>query len=234
MGEGGVQKFAIVGQGRCGSNLLKFSLKQNYAISVIGELFNKNVYDDVFDLEGACRARNFYEAELEKPFVTAAGFKLFAHQATKKPAKSVWKYLIEKNIKIIHLERRNKVDRIVSLEVASATGSFLKRSENDAYSMYQLDFPATWWRDRIKQDYEVESRLSERFSNNAYLHIYYEDLVENWFKVTEEIQKFLEVPVQKIEKAIEKQEFKLKKDRLKNYDELISEFEADEFAWMFE
>lgn len=233
MNKDSAQRFVIIGQGRCGSNLLKFSLKQNSFVSVVGELYNKNVYSDVFEFDGARRAKQFYETELAKDSITAAGFKLFAHQATRRPAKSVWRYLIKEKVQVIHLERRNKVDRLISLEVANATGAFLKRSENDAYHVHQLEFPVNWWRDRIKKDYEIEAQLSERFSRNPYLHIYYEDLIADWSEQVGKIQRFLGVPVKEIDKAIEKQESKLKSDRLKNYNELVSAFEKTDYGWMF-
>ncbi|MFY0992596.1 sulfotransferase [Halomonas sp. C05BenzN] len=227
------QPFVIVGQGRCGSNLLKFSLKQNNFVSVVGELYNKNVYNDVFDFDGASRAHQYYENQFKKSSIVAAGFKLFAHQATKKPAKSVWRYLVKEKVKVIHLERRNKVDRLISLEVANATGSFLKHSESNEYELHQLDFPVSWWRERIKNEYKIEAQLSKRFSNNPYLHVYYEDLVVDWFERTGDIQRFLGVPVQQIDKAIEKQESKSKSDRLNNYNELVSAFEGTDYEWMF-
>lgn len=226
-------RFVILGQGRCGSNLLKFSLKQNRAISVIGELFNKNVYDDVFEVDGAERARRYYSAELEKSSVVSAGFKLFAHQATRKPAKSVWRYLLKERVKVIHLERRNKVDRLISLEVASSTGAFLKRSENEAYKIHQIEHPVSWWEEKIERDYEVEGQLANRFSDNPYLHVYYEDMVESWAKETSRIQEFLEVPVQSIDKAIDKQEIKTKSERLKNYSEVVRAFDNTKYKWMF-
>ncbi|WP_227370536.1 sulfotransferase domain-containing protein [Halomonas sp. M20] len=233
MNRDGTQQFVIVGQGRCGSNLLKFSLKQNGCVSVIGELYNKNVYTDVFEFDGVYRAQRFYETELAKGPVIAAGFKIFAHQATRKPAKTVWQYLVKKKIKVIHLERKNKVDRLISLEVANATGSFLKRSESDEYKRQQLDFPVSWWRERIKKDYVIEDELTKRFAKNPYIHVYYEDLVSDWTEQTGRIQRFLDVPVQEVNKAIEKQEFKLKSDRLKNYEELVAAFKNTDCGWMF-
>lgn len=225
-------RFVLIGLGRCGSNLLKFALKQNRQIFMVGEYFNKHSYPESLEQDGKARAQEFFGAE-RRDRVNAVGFKLFLHHGRKKRAKTVWKYLQEdKKIKIIHLSRRNKFKRILSLEVANVRGQWLK--DNVGSDDIFITHSAKWWRKKISEDEKKEQRLASVFQEHDKLHVYYEDLVRDWGPVTTEIQGFLGVKAVPIEKSLKKQEHMPPSKRCPNYTELQDYFQGSTYNWMFE
>ncbi|MCF6224860.1 MAG: hypothetical protein L3J22_00955 [Xanthomonadales bacterium] len=71
-------KFVLVGLGRCGSNLLKFGLRQNSRIVMAGEYFNKHSHPESLQQDGKARAQAFFE-DSRRNRVRAVGFKIFLH-----------------------------------------------------------------------------------------------------------------------------------------------------------
>jgi len=222
----------LVGLGRCGSNLLKFALKQNSQIFMVGEYFNKHSYPESLDQDGAARAQAFFSTH-DQGRTKAVGFKLFIHHGRKEGVKTVWKYLQEdKEIGIIHLSRRNIFKRLLSLEVANVRGQWLK-DEHGADDIF-ITHSAEWWQTKIEEDEKKEQRLTKIFQGHSKLHIYYEYLVSDWGQVTSGIQEFLGVKPVTIEKLIGKQEHMSPSERCTNYKELQGFFQGGAYSWMFE
>lgn len=231
MNSGSRTKFVLVGLGRCGSNLLKFALKQNPQINMVGEYFNKHSYPESLEQDGKSRAESFFNEDHHQGAVVT-GFKLFIHHGRKDGVKTVWKYLQEeKDIRVIHLSRRNIFKRILSLEVANVRGQWLKDKlgANDIY----ITHPAEWWQAKIEQDVKKEQRLTRIFKEHDRLHIFYEDLVSDWEPMTLNIQEFLGVKPVLLEKSISKQEQMPPSQRCPNYGELQSYFHGSAYGWMF-
>jgi len=228
-------KFIITGQGRCGSNLLKFALKKHPHCSVIGEYFNKNVYDDVFEEDGNVRAEKYFSNV--QPKKRCIGFKIFAHQGTRRPAKSVWKFLSDpkNNVHVIHLLRSNRFERILSYEVARKTGAWLYKEEKlHDYLSLKIKHSPRWWQKAFEKDKRIDKEVESFFQDVPYLRLTYEDLSDDWDNCMAAIQKFLHLKVRPLPKTLKKQEVLKKSDRLKNYQDLVSYFSDTEFAWMFQ
>lgn len=224
-------KFIVIGLGRCGSNLLKFALKQNRQIYMTGEYFNKNVHPGSQSQDGGQRGRDFF-AEVH-PGVKAQGFKIFLHQARNKPARLIWDYLCnDRDIRVIHLIRKNTFKRILSHEVANIRGQWLHDSSgtNDLV----ISQSPEWWLEKLQLDDEREKHLVTRFKKHSVMPIYYEDLVSEWDIVTDDVQVFLGVEPKKVEKKTNKQEQLPLSKRCGNYNELVDYFQDTKYGWMFE
>ena len=226
-------KFIITGQGRCGSNLLKYSLKEHPEVCMVGEYYNANIYKDIDEQEGNLRARTFFGSA--QPRHKAIGFKIFAHHATHKPRKSVWRYLTTKKVSVIHLIRKNSLERLISLYVAQVSKAWLANDDKqELHDSVKLNHPPEFWLEKIKKDQAIEAGLTERFSDNNYMHLTYEDLVENWDAEIARIETFLQIDQVALLTTLKKQEKRSKAERLENYDELVAFFRDTEFAWMFD
>ncbi len=224
-------RFVLVGLDRCGSNLLKFALKQNPQIFMIGEYFNKHSYPESLDQDGAIRAQAFFSTQYSDRTM-AVGFKLFIHHGRKEGVETVWKYLQEdKEIRVIHLSRRNIFKRVLSLEVANVRGQWLK-DEHGTDDIF-ITHSAEWWQAKIEEDEKKEQRLTKVFQGHGKSHIYYEDIVSDWDQVTSGIQEFLCVKPVVIEKSISKQEHMSSSEKCTNYRELQGFFQGSAYSWMF-
>lgn len=222
-------KFIVAGQGRCGSNLLKFALKQNPAIEMVGEYFNFNVYPEAREQDGAERAKAFFHSTKGQ----AVGFKLFIHQATEPPADLVWQSLAEdSDLRVVHLSRRNSFKRNLSLAVAKTRGQWLADERGTDDIVINISPPQ--WEKRLIRDEESEQRISEMFNKHRKVHIFYEDLVRDWENVTRGIQSFLSVEPIAVSKKLKKQEKMHPSDRCSNYSDLVDHFRGTKFEWMFQ
>lgn len=220
--------FILVGLGRCGSNLLKFALKQNPHIKMVGEYYNHRVYPESLEEDGAQRALDFFSSVDSG----AVGFKLFAHQGRKLSANSVWNYLgTDKSVRVIHLSRKNYFQRLLSLEVANRRGQFLADKHGTDDILVSLTPEA--WLERLQLDKKREKMLETTFSEHPVIHLHYEDLVANWQQHTTHLQQFLSVDPVLLEKTLEKQESRNPSLRCPNYNEVVSFFRGTEYEWMF-
>ena len=222
-------RFILVGLGRCGSNLLKFALKQHPDIEMAGELFNRHVFPEALSEDGATRAAAFFNAHDK----AAVGFKLFRHHARKGPPKSVWDYLSrDEDIRVIHLYRRNYFKRILSWKIADKRGQWL--ADEHGTEDIRIELTADEWQALLELDAKKESFLDRTFQGHPTIKLAYEDLVKNWEEQTQSLLSFLAVSERPLQKKLKKQETKHPRDRCPNYPELVEHFASTPYAWMFE
>jgi hypothetical protein len=200
-----MKRFIVTGQGRCGSNLLKFALKQNPQCYMVGEYYNPSVCPDIATLNGAARAEDFFRGEELSLRRTCLGFKIFSQQARVFPASTVW-------------------------DAGAWTSKVGKQKEAESIV---IDRPAKWWAERLEKDEAEDQRLKELFQRNPYFLLRYEDLIAEWKRTTSEIQEFLGIPPLDLEVVLTKQESLKKSERLPNFAKLQSHFADTNYGWMF-
>lgn len=226
------RKFIITGQGRSGSNLLKFALKAHSDLEVIGEYFNTRVYPEAVEQRGNQRAREYFASAKES--TRAIGFKIFHHQATTTPSKSVWRYLTNKNVFVVHLIRRNSFERLMSLAVATQSRAWVGKEENqNLHDSIRLNKDPKLWFEEIERDIAVENKLQQAFNNNKYLQIFYEDIVDDPQAIFRKIQIFLGVDPTNLPMKLKKQERIPKRVRCENYQDIVDHFKGTKHEWMF-
>ncbi|WP_155992508.1 hypothetical protein [Fodinicurvata fenggangensis] len=223
-------KFIVTGLGRCGSNLLKFALKQNPELHMVGEYYNTNVYGDIEEEDGAARAKAFFDDQNNR--YKAIGFKIFLHQGRKEGLSTVWDYLAHQTeIKVIHLYRENLFERQISLQVARKSGQWIgtdKETEDITFAK-----SPKWWERKLSKDLEDTAHIDSLFAQHPLYRTSYESLVENWEEVTRDIQEFIGVSPMPVKQKTAKQEIMPASARCRNYNKLVSYFHGTEFAWMF-
>lgn len=134
-------RFVLIGHPRCGSTLLVRALRCHPNIRMYGEAFHESPEERSAFLphgEPPWRTgtnperylrRTLFRQRWHRPMV-AVGFKLFYHQArVDRLEQRLWSYLgSEKRIRVVHLQRRNLFEALVSLELAKATGRWAVNS----------------------------------------------------------------------------------------------------------
>jgi LPS sulfotransferase NodH len=208
------EKFVIVTSGRYGSNFLVSLLDSHENIEASGELFRY--------LDGDSSLKRWNEIfGFKNRNTQIAGFKLFYFHPFDENDAEVWNILqSDKEIKIIHLVRENKIRVYVSLMVATKTGEWKRKSgkSNDINDKrIEIDFEdfINWIEE--KEQFEFDTR--NRFKNHPFIEISYENLVGNRESVFEDLLSFLNVSKMKLHSPLKKQNKETLEDLILNYQE---------------
>src|ERR671923_162996 len=111
------RRFAIVGNARTGSNFLLDGLKTSPAIRMYHELFASHNREVGKDFEKILSTIYQYESKSTR----LVGFKVFYNHLTDEE----WEKLVRrKDLRVIHLTRRNRLRTVISLEIAFKTGQW--------------------------------------------------------------------------------------------------------------
>ena len=242
-------KFIILGRSRTGSNLLLNLLQSHQQIRLFYELFNndynpKNFWDFINqDLEDIWQMKQDHPIDfLEKlifrempKYISAVGFKLFYYHAQQGKERSVWNYLKDaKEIKIIHLKRKNLLKTYVSQEIALQTNNWVSKGKlhkiNDTsinldYSLVLKAFETTRRR---------EQEAEQFFAEHQMINIIYEDIVKDYVKETKRIQDFLNIDYQPLSISTRKQSQKSLAQQIHNYEYLKLKFANTPWSEFFE
>jgi LPS sulfotransferase NodH len=120
--------------------------------------------------------------------VTATGLKISYNQIEKYPAIATW--INERDIRIVHLVRKNILKTVLSLETAKRRGLSHATHEVELVKV-QLN-PNKLKRNLIRRTKQVD-RFRNMFVNKPYLEIAYEDLVANQNGITQNVLQFLDI-----------------------------------------
>jgi LPS sulfotransferase NodH len=167
------QRFAIVGNARTGSNFLLDGLKTSPSVRTYHEIFadhNRKVGKDFDKILSTVFA---YESKSTQ----VVGFKVFYNHLTEEE----WSKLVAyKDLKVIHLLRRNRLRTVISLEIAFKTGEWTKSKNNSSGPREKrVRLEPSKLIKRLEQIEEGECATRVRFLDREILDIFYEDLVQN-------------------------------------------------------
>ena len=180
------ERFAIVGNARTGSNFLLDGLKTSPSIRMYYEIFadhNRRVGEDferVF-------ARVF---QPESKSTRIVGFKVFYNHLTE----NEWqKFAACRDLKIIHLTRRNRLRTVISLEIAFKTGQWTKSGNGRVgrFEQKRLKLDPSKVIKRLEQVEEGETLTRMRFRDRPILEVVYEELVQSPQLVFKAVDRFL-------------------------------------------
>ncbi|MBN1364811.1 MAG: sulfotransferase [Syntrophaceae bacterium] len=250
-GQNGYTRFIILGRPRTGSNLLMTSLRSHKNIISYGEIFNPEVQD--WDIPIFYRDGSDFNLLKEKPVefisnrlfrnyppsVKAVGFKMFYSQTPFhiEHTDSVWQYLKEdKNIKIIHLKRRNILKAYLSQMIALKTNKWVNIFNTHSATSDNIKLALDY--QECLNDFEytrrMENEFDSHFTSHEILNIYYENLQSNFSEEMEKIQIFLELTSYPLQPQIFKQTRQKLSEAITNYDELKLKFSTTEWKCFFE
>ncbi|MCA9917730.1 MAG: sulfotransferase domain-containing protein [Anaerolineales bacterium] len=223
------EKFIILAQERTGSIWLQRLLDSHPEIECVGELFNnsaqvrqtiRKVARPIADNEPPVPYLNEFVYKAYPAPVQAVGFRLFYEHGWHRTWMPLWHYLRDEGVKIIHLQRRNLLDRYLSFQLAMRSNIWIKlKDAPDNHNAPIVLDPQDCF-NNIKYSEQLRAERAEFFSNNLVLNVAYEDLQADFDGETAVIQQFLGVSPQALTAKTKKQTTKQKRELIANYDEL--------------
>ena len=125
IGHGRYQRFVVLSRSRTGSNMLIQSLNSHRNIAADYEIFGK--------LNGESEKEILDRSFGKQPFyIKAKGFKIFYYHPIDAEGSPIWDMLLSvKDLRVIHLQRRNILHVLVSSKVAHTTGVYGVRSDEE-------------------------------------------------------------------------------------------------------
>src|SRR5215211_3203797 len=215
------QRFAIVGNARTGSNYLLDGLKSSPSIRMYHEIFADHNRQIGRDFDKILSTVLQYESRSTQ----MVGFKVFYNHLTEEE----WKKLVDwKDLKVIHLTRRNRLKTVISLEIAFKTGQWTKAGQSGGpkgkgvmLDPFKL----------IKQIEQREAATRARFCDREMLEVVYEELVRSPQQVFRSVSEYLGVD------GIDSSKIRLKKQNpeglaqlIINYDDVVAVLRNTRFA----
>jgi LPS sulfotransferase NodH len=202
------QRFAIVGNARTGSNFLLGGLKSSPAIRVYHEIFashNRKVGENFDKI-----LSTIYQYESKS--TRMVGFKVFYNHLTDEE----WKKLVaHKDLKIIHLTRRNRLRTVISLEIAFKTGQWTKSGHAGSQEEKRITLHPGKLLQRLQQIEEGELLTRNRYCDRQILEVVYEEMVESPNDVFAEVAAYLGM------NGIDPDKIRLKKQNPESLEQLI-------------
>lgn len=240
-------KFIILGRSRTGSNFLRSLLNSHPAALVLGEIFrNQDAIDfDHPEFPTTERIIKVYQNDPQKFLekivfrkipakYQALGFKLFYYHARENPFAQIWHTIKnQKDIRILHIKRRNILRTHLSRENAVKTGQWVNTNGKETHlQSYQLDYDALL-KDFI-QTRQWEQEADSFFKDHPMIEVIYEDLSENTTGQIQKIQQFLGLPEYPVQAQTYKQIQKPLSEIIQNYEDLKIKFQNTEWSTFFE
>ncbi len=204
-------RFAIIGNARTGSNYLLDGLKSSPAIRMYHEIFashNRRVGEDFEKILSAV-------FQYESKSTQVVGFKVFYNHLTEEE----WNKLLAcRDLKVIHLTRRNRLRTVISLEIAFKTGQWTKSGNSGGPKEKRVTLDPLKLIKRLEQIEEGEIATRHRFCDRQILEIVYEDLVRSPQEVFEAIGTYLGVD------GVDPGKIKLKRQNPETLQQLITNY----------
>jgi LPS sulfotransferase NodH len=243
-------KFIILGKGRSGSNFLKGLLNSHSQVITFGEIFRDPhaigwdlpPYDRYLQQQSLVSLLNqdpttFLSKEVFKKYpkhISAVGFKLFYYHAQEVSRQVLWSFLKEKKeLKILHLKRRNTLRELLSLRKAFKTNHWTNTTGTaDKSFSISLNY------DDCLQEFIYAQQSKEQFDtffqDHPRIGVVYEDLANDYEREMRRIQDFLEVTYEPVIPSTFKQSNQPLIEAISNYSELKQKFEGTPWETFFE
>lgn len=226
-------RFVIVSQQRTGSTLLQMLFASHSNICSLGELFNPREEIRKKSLKVAKHLKpgddpiEYLENYVYREYpehIKAVGFKLFYDHARNSKWKPIWDYLSSSRIRIIHLKRRNLLDRYLSLQLAKRSDEWIafKGHSRSSSEPILLD-PAKCLQDFHRCTW-LQDEADNFFQANPKIELFYEDLSIDSHGECSKLQSFLGLELEELSTNMVKQTRKKKSELISNYEELKQKF----------
>ena len=139
-----------------------------------------------------------------------------------------------RDIKIIHMKRRNRLRSLVSGKIAAHTKQFKLVDKKQPVKDIQLELSikeCAWIFERVEQ---FERKYEEIFRDHQYSEVYYEDLVAHRERECNRLLEYLGARRRPLKTRLLKQNKRSLPEVVRNYDALKSHFAGTEWGVYFE
>ena len=223
-------KFIVLSRSRTGSNLL-LSLLNSHP-DIIAE------HEILAQLDGRDAREVVARAYGKQPhYVKAKGFKLFYYHPLGGGSPEVWDDLVAaRDIRIIHLKRRNILRTLASRKIAGMKGVWAATSEArlDVGRHKTVSFTAAELEEGFRRTRNWETEGDRRFAAHPLLSVWYEDLVRDPDATLAQVLDFLGLRHVPLASDLRKQNPERLSALVSNYAELKSAFAGSQWAAFFE
>jgi LPS sulfotransferase NodH len=226
-------RFIILGEERTGSTYLQMLLASNQSILSLGELFNsdESIRRKGIDLGSPIAEDDdpikYLESEVYKKWpkeIKAVGFKLFYTHARHGVWKALWDHIKGSDIRIIHMKRRNLLDRYVSHKLAERSGDWIRLKKENGVMSEAITLNVSECADAFHKSEWWQKKADEFFRNSQKAILFYEDLCEDPNAESKRIQEFLSLKPQKLTSITEQQRTKKKSEVIVDFYDLKHQF----------
>jgi hypothetical protein len=178
-----------------------------------------------------------------KGFERALGFKVLYYQLQASYARrqgltelrGAADYLVgRRDLRIIHLKRRNRLRRLVSAELAAAKEEFWRVEGDSAGTQPTVRLSPERCRKNFERTREQEAVYDRLFESHAMIEVIYEDLASDPQQVCDRVFRFLRLPCRKVHSRMVKQNTRGLREVLENYDQLKTHFAGTEGEGYFD
>jgi hypothetical protein len=225
----GYTRFVIIGQERTGSVFLQMLLANHANVLSLGEIFNPteetrkastNTAGPIGLDDDPIEYLENYVYRDHPGHIKAVGFRLFYTHARNIEWKEVWTYLGDSGVKIIHLKRKNLLDRYLSHQLALRLNKWVayQGEKPTTYQPITLD-PTDCFKDFHKTVWYQE-KIDDLFKDNPTIEVTYEDLCNDTDQECRRIQDFLELDFQELSAKTRRQRTQKKSELVTSYGEL--------------
>ncbi|ELS03170.1 Stf0 sulfotransferase [Xenococcus sp. PCC 7305] len=220
-------KYIIVSHARSGSNLLLTSLNSHPNIIAEHEIFaahNRKIGENFYPI-----LNHLFRERAEN--IKAVGCKIFYYHLNE----DEWQELASiPELKIVHLQRKNRLSMIVSMKIAFKTKQWGITDESQIIDASQKKVHLNHeFLNKSFEDIESwENNIKMIFPQSQIQDIFYEDLVEKYDQSLYKVFDFLDVeqiPQKEIDTKHKKQNPEPLNELIQNYQELKNQFQNT--AW---
>lgn len=210
-------EFVITCQGRDGSHLLLYALGIHPDIHVVNEPFG----DPGRTLRARLPSPDALVGFLFERRALAAGFPLQFYHGRRKPFDGLREHLVQRRVKVIHLERENRLRRFLSLELARQTQTFIDHDGSrptQATTAVDVEkmLGAFWQTEAVYGGHRATFAACES------IDVRYEDLCTRFDETIDVVLDFLGVPRMQLAPQTHRQERRPLKAIIQNYAEVES------------
>jgi hypothetical protein len=147
---------------------------------------------------------------------------------------NLWGHLYEnEEVKVLHLTRRNYLERVLSVVRAKETGEWRVEKGRESKRKSVHVEPKFCEKEFELYDKKIKNE-KEKIDNKRKIEIEYEDLISEKEEETMRIQNFLGICEKKLSESTEKQIKRKAPRAIRNYDELSRYFEGTKWEVFFE
>ncbi|PPU77031.1 sulfotransferase family protein [Xanthomonas hortorum pv. hederae] len=228
------QRFVIVSTPRSGTHLLRTLLGSHPCIEIHGEAFNRFGQHLLPYCVHDTTAEQVLKRHVFRPYfeyVEAVGFVLFRDLDTEWAGANVWETVAGvPDLKIILLDRRNRLERLVSLKKSLRDQVwYVGRDDKRRRQQITLSIAREELVDFIDSDLANRAAFQERFDRHQILPIEYEDLLARPQSIHAALLAFLDASAARLEPGTGKKETLSVPSIIDNDDQLRSELKGTHY-----
>lgn len=168
-------------------------------------------------------------------FVKASGFKIFYYHPLDADGTKIWETLAaDKDLRVIHLKRRNRLETELSQKLATVTGLWLQTVGKKSRPTPHVTFEPEELAEAFERTSNYETEFDGKFQGHPVYELYYEDMLTNGQAHFEKICDFLGVPRCEAHSNLVKQGREPASQAIENFAALKAHFHGTRWAKFFE